>query len=217
MALTIKTQKGIYDVPGDFQMEVEITSPLYSDKGSQTLASTLPGTRHNLYLVDYAHREDIVNAPGKDIMATIADGVYRRTGKQNISSASRENGIVANFGFDESLMYEAWNNVSLKKLPGLPVYKPEGGLTDLMEHLSEVMRNNVAADYNVFPIQVKNESSDDVVYPEFVNPVEKKDNGIYDLKKNARTEKVVLSGTPISVRLPAGYGISPFIRVSKVR
>ena len=100
MALTIKTQKGIYDVPGDFQMEVEITSPLYSDKGSQTLASTLPGTRHNLYLVDYAHREDIVNAPGKDIMATIADGVYRRTGKQNISSASRENGIVANFGFD---------------------------------------------------------------------------------------------------------------------
>lgn len=216
MALTIKTQKGIYDVPGDFQMEVEITSPLYSDKGSQTLASTLPGTRHNLYLVDYAHREDIVNAPGKDIMATIADGVYRRTGKQNISSASRENGIVANFGFDESLMYEAWNNVSLKKLPGLPVYKPEGGLTDLMEHLSEVMRNNVAADYNVFPIQVKNESSDDVVYPEFVNPVEKKDNGIYDLKKNARTEKVVLSGTPISVRLPAGYGISPFIRVSKV-
>ena len=51
MALTIKTQKGIYDVPGDFQMEVEITSPIYTDKGSQTLASTLPGTKRNLYLV----------------------------------------------------------------------------------------------------------------------------------------------------------------------
>jgi hypothetical protein len=216
MALTIKTQKGIYDVPGDFQMEVEITSPIYTDKGSQTLASTLPATKRNLYLADYIHRVDIVNAPGKDVMAIIADGIYRRTGKQNITSASRESGIVANFGFDESLMYEAWNNVSLKKLPNLPVYKPDGGITILMTHLSNVMRYKESADYYVFPIQVKNESSGDVVYPEFVNPIERAENGNYDLKKNARTEKMVISGTLVDVKLPAGYGLSPFIKVSKI-
>lgn len=216
MALTIKTQKGIYDVPGDFQMEVEITSPIYTDKGSQTLASTLPATKRNLYLADYIHRVDIVNAPGKDVMAIIADGIYRRTGKQNITSASRESGIVANFGFDESLMYEAWNNVSLKKLPNLPVYKPDGGITALMEHLSNVMRYNESADYYVFPIQVKNESSGDVVYPEFVNPIDRAENGTYDLRKNARTEKIVISGTLVDVKLPTGYGISPFIKVSKI-
>lgn len=215
MALTIKTQKGIYDVPGDFQMEVEITSPIYTDKGSQTLASTLPGTKRNLYLVDYIHREDIVNAPGKDVMAIIADGIYRRTGKQNITSASRESGIVANFGFDESLMYEAWNNVSLKKLPGLPIFRPEGGITAVMNHLSDVMRYYVSADYYVFPIQVKAESLNDVVYPEFINPIEKT-NDIYSLKKNARTEKMVLSGSLVDVKVPAGYGISPFIKVSKI-
>lgn len=215
MALTIKTQKGIYDVPGDFQMEVEITSPIYTDKGSQTLASTLPGTKRNLYLVDYIHREDIVNAPGKDMMAIIADGIYRRTGKQNITSASRESGIVANFGFDESLMYEAWNNVSLKKLPGLPIFRPEGGITAVMNHLSDVMRYYVSADYYVFPIQVKAESLNDVVYPEFINPIEKT-NDIYSLKKNARTEKMVLSGSLVDVKVPAGYGISPFIKVSKI-
>lgn len=216
MALTIKTQKGIYDVPSDFQMEVEITSPIYTDKGSQTLASTLPATKRNLYLADYIHREDIVNAPGKDVMAIIADGIYRRTGKQNITSASRESGIVANFGFDESLMYEAWSNVSLKKLPNLPVYKPDGGITVLMTHLSNVMRYKESADYYVFPIQVKNESSGDVVYPEFVNPIERAENGNYDLKKNARTEKMVISGTLVDVKLPAGYGLSPFIKVSKI-
>lgn len=216
MALTIKTQKGIYDVPGDFQMEVEITSPIYTDKGSQTLASTLPATKRNLYLADYIHRVDIVNAPGKDVMAIIADGIYRRTGKQNITSASRESGIVANFGFDESLMYEAWNNVSLKKLPNLPVYKPDGGITILMTHLSNVMRYKESADYYVFPIQVKNESSGDVVYPEFVNPIERAENGNYDLKKNARTEKMAISGTLVDVKLPAGYGLSPFIKVSKI-
>jgi len=216
MALTIKTQKGIYDVPTDFQMEVEITSPIYTDKGSQTLASTLPATKRNLYLADYIHRVDIVNAPGKDVMAIIADGIYRRTGKQNITSASRESGIVANFGFDESLMYEAWNNVSLKKLPNLPVYKPDGGITVLMTHLSNVMQYKESADYYVFPIQVKNESSGDVVYPEFVNPIERAENGNYDLKKNARTEKIVISGTLVDVKLPAGYGLSPFIKVSKI-
>ena len=216
MALTIKTQKGIYDVPTDFQMEVEITSPIYTDKGSQTLASTLPATKRNLYLADYIHRVDIVNAPGKDVMAIIADGIYRRAGKQNITSASRESGIVANFGFDESLMYEAWNNVSLKKLPNLPVYKPDGGITVLMAHLSNVMRYKESADYYVFPIQVKNESSGDVVYPEFVNPIERVENGNYDLKKNARTEKIVISGTLVDVKLPAGYGLSPFIKVSKI-
>ena len=216
MALTIKTQKGIYDVPGDFQMEVEITSPIYTDKGSQTLASTLPGTKRNLYLVDYIHREDVVNAPGKDVMAIIADGIYRRTGKQNITSASRESGVVANFGFDESLMYEAWNNVSLKKLPGLPIYKPEGGITVLMNHLSDVMRYYVTADYYVFPVQVKAESLNDVVYPEFINPIEKVNHDVYDLKKNARTEKMVLSGSLVDVKLPAGYGISPFIKVSRI-
>lgn len=216
MALTIKTQKGIYDVPSDFQMEVEITSPIYTDKGSQSLASTLPATKRNLYLADYIHREDIVNAPGKDVMAIIADGIYRRTGKQNITSASRESGIVANFGFDESLMYEAWSNVSLKKLPNLPVYKPDGGITVLMTHLSNVMRYKESADYYVFPIQVKNESSGDVVYPEFVNPIERAENGNYDLKKNARTEKMVISGTLVDVKLPAGYGLSPFIKVSKI-
>lgn len=216
MALTVKTQKGIYDVPTDFQMEVEITSPIYTDKGSQTLASTLPATKRNLYLADYIHRVDIVNAPGKDVMAIIADGIYRRTGKQNITSASRESGIVANFGFDESLMYEAWNNVSLKKLPNLPVYKPDGGITVLMTHLSNVMQYKESADYYVFPIQVKNESSGDVVYPEFVNPIERAGNGNYDLKKNARTEKIVISGTLVDVKLPAGYGLSPFIKVSKI-
>lgn len=216
MALTIKTQKGIYDVPTDFQMEVEITSPIYTDKGSQTLASTLPATKRNLYLTDYIHRVDIVNAPGKDVMAIIADGIYRRTGKQNITSASRESGIVANFGFDESLMYEAWNNVSLKKLPNLPVYKPDGGITALMDHLSNVMQYKESADYYVFPIQVKNESLDDVVYPEFVNPIEKVNHNVYVLKKNARTEKVVISGALVDVKLPSGYGISPFIKVSKI-
>ena len=36
---------------------------------------------------------------------------------------------------------------------------------------------------------MKAESLNDVVYPEFINPIEKVNHDVYDLKKNARTEK----------------------------
>ena len=117
MALTIQTEKGIFDLPRDFSVEIENTSPIYTDKGSQTIASTLPATGHNLSMVDYIHRPDIRNAPKRDAAAVVTDGVYRRTGKLNITSVSTESGIVCNIGFDESIMYEAWKNVSLKELP----------------------------------------------------------------------------------------------------
>ena len=88
MALTIQTEKGIFDLPRDFSVEIENTSPIYTDKGSQTIASTLPATGHNLSMVDYIHRPDIRNAPKRDAAAVVTDGVYRRTGKLNITSVS---------------------------------------------------------------------------------------------------------------------------------
>lgn len=216
MALTIKTDKGVFDVPTDFNVEIETTSPIYTDKGSQSIASTLPGTNHNLAVIDHIHRIDIVNAPGRDVMAVIADGIYRRTGKLNITSPSRKTGIVCNIGFDESLMYEAWNDVSLKKIPGLPVYKPEGGITALMDHLSKVMKYQEEADYYVFPVMASNEKSGNEYYPEYINPLRLVNHSLYDLKKDSRTEKMIVSGSVIDVKLPTGYGISPFIKVSRI-
>lgn len=213
MALTIQTEKGVFDLPEDFSVEIETTSPIYTDKGSQTIASTLPANGHNLSMVDHIHRPDICNAPKKDAMAVVSDGVYRRTGKLNITSVSTESGITCNIGFDESLMYQAWKNVSLKDLPNLPVFKYPGGVNDVTDHLEKVMGYQREADYHVFPIQVAAETLDDIEYPEFINPV-RSDGKTYALLKGARDEKVVISGKLVDVRVPAGYGISPFLKVS---
>ncbi len=215
MALTISTKKGTYDVPKDFSIEIENLSPIYSEKGSQSISATLPASKHNMEMVGHLHRIDISKAPEKDVAATIADGIYRRTGKQNITSASSKDGIVSNIGFDESLMYSAWTDVSLKKLPNLPVYKPSGGISELTVHLTNVMNYTENADYYVFPIQIAAETVDDVAYPEYVNHIELVSN-VYDLKKNARTEQVVSDGALTNVSVPAGYGISPFLKVSKI-
>ena len=215
MALTIQTEKGIFDLPRDFSVEIENTSPIYTDKGSQTIASTLPATGHNLSMVDYIHRPDIRNAPKRDAAAVVTDGVYRRTGKLNITSVSTESGIVCNIGFDESLMYEAWKNVSLKELPGLPVIKYPEGVAALARHLEEVMRYQTPADYHVFRIQVASETLEETEYPEFINPIGS-DGKTYALLKEARTERVVISGQAVDVKVPAGYGISPFLKVSRI-
>ena len=215
MALTIQTEKGIFDLPQDFSVEIENTSPMYTDKGSQTIASTLPATGHNLSMVDYIHRPDIRNAPKRDAAAVVTDGVYRRTGKLNITSVSTESGIVCNIGFDESIMYEAWKNVSLKELPGLPVIKYPEGVAALARHLEEVMRYQTPADYHVFRIQVASETLEETEYPEFINPIGS-DGKTYALLKEARTERVVISGQAVDVKVPAGYGISPFLKVSRI-
>lgn len=215
MALTICTNKGTYDVPKDFSIEIENLSPVYSEKGSQSISATLPASNHNMEMVGHLHRIDISKAPEKDVAATIADGIYRRTGKQNITSASKKDGIVSNIGFDESIMYSAWTDVSLKKLPNLPVYKPSGGVSDLIVHLTNVMNYAESANYYVFPIQISAETVNDISYPEYINHVELISD-VYDLKKNARTEQIVSDGSLTSVSVPAGYGISPFLKVSKI-
>lgn len=69
MALTIQTEKGIFDLPRDFSVEIENTSPIYTDKGSQTIASTLPATGHNLSMV--------VTSTGR-ISAMLQSGTPRR-------------------------------------------------------------------------------------------------------------------------------------------
>lgn len=215
MALTISTNKGTYDMPSDFSIEVENLSPIYSEKGSQSISATLPASNHNLEMVGHINRLDISHTPAKDILATIADGIYRRTGKQNITSPSIKGGIVSNIGFDESLMYDAWTDVTLKKLPNLPVYKPAGGISALLTHLTNVMRYQESADYYVFPIQIANESVDDVAYPEYINHIELVSN-VYELRKDVRTEQIIEDGKLTSMTVPAGYGLSPFIKVSKI-
>lgn len=221
MAVTIKSQNKPFDLPIDFQIEIEITSPFYNEIGSRTTGSTLPGTKHNLSLLNHIHRMDIVDKPERDRMVMVADGVYRRSGKINVVSPLRS-GISCNIGFDESLMYEAWNNVILKNLPNLPKKQFDGGLAELITHIDAVYRYQVSADYHVFPAVVSNEEVDTVVYPQFINRIIMTDEGTatvmptFKLVTESRTENTVVGGTLASVKVPEGYGISPFLKVSKI-
>ena len=88
MALRISNTSGTFDLPKDFSTEIEDSSPIYNERGSQSIAATIPGTRNNLRLNNYINRTDIDSAPIADERVTISDGVYHRVGKMNTTKAS---------------------------------------------------------------------------------------------------------------------------------
>ena len=102
MSLKIKNQLGIFDLQNDFSIEIEDTSPIYNERGSQSVPATLPASRNNLSLITHVHRPDSTYSPAPDARVTVSDGVYNRIGKMNITQASKSGGIVSNIGFDES-------------------------------------------------------------------------------------------------------------------
>lgn len=214
--LKIKTNKGYLDLGGDFTVQIDEKSPIMNDRGSQTVPVTVPCTNNNALITGFAHRLDMAMKPiDKDATCTVLDGVYKRTGKLNIVSAGKEEGITLNIGFDNSEAYSAWKAKKLNSME-LPV-KEYSDIFDLLEHLDEVL-NGEKEDYSIFQIVTGNEAKDGVYYPKYLNFIYPLSEGsrTYRLRSDERTETHLIDGTPTQVKLPNGYGITPFLYVWRV-
>lgn len=218
MPLRISKGSETFDLPKNFNAEIEDSSPIYNERGSQSIAATIPGTKKNLRLNKHINRTDIDSAPVANERVIVADGVYHRIGKMNTVKASKTEGITFNVGFGESELYSIWNAVSLQSLK-LPTYSPTGGVTELCEYMKDIFaRKHPESPFAVFPISVSCNMKDkegSVIkdeYHEYLNPCT--DYG--KLTWEARTEKFVINGDVIDVSLPNGYGITPFLKVSYI-
>ena len=173
MALRISNASGTFDLSKDFSTEIEDSSPIYNERGSQSIAATIPGTKNNFRLNGHIQRTDIDSAPVADERVTVADGVYPRIGKMNIVNTSEE-GITFNVGFGESELYSIWNAVSLQSIK-LPVYQPEGGVPELISYIFE-NRLNDDSPFCLFPVALtcnrKTENNTDTDYIEIINNIQ---------------------------------------------
>ncbi|MCL1942236.1 MAG: hypothetical protein FWF54_01610 [Candidatus Azobacteroides sp.] len=212
MALKISTSEGTYDSAPDFKAEFELTNPFFTDKGSQTVATTVPDTDNNRKLTGYANRTDKAEKIGKKPV-TVTSGVFIRNGLQAVNGISPA-GINISIGLDEGEMYAKMSKMKLNELPDLPV-SDYGTPENLASHLNDVMLEEVAADYEVFPVIISYQEHENKTYIEWLNEVSD-DPSWKMLLRNKRTKDFLVSGTPMSVTVPAGYGISPFLKVSTV-
>ena len=228
MALKIYIGEDVLDLPRDYTLEWDITSPVFNERGSQTAPLTLPATPHNLKLL--AHPGRIDAALRSDVRdGAFADGVFYRRCKVNILGSGAD-GIEISLGTDESLMYAEWNDRKLREVPGLPVYTPTGNdpLGTLIALMNACYHRQAELDYHVFPIAVEFEEPDADAGNDAI-PVCTVLNEVYrddtvraggDLMGTTlySAERTVAVGKPAdgnSVRVPRGYGITPFLRVGR--
>lgn len=214
--LKIKTNKGYLDLGGDFTVQIDEKSPVMNDRGSQTVPVTVPVTANNAGITGFAHRLDMGAKPmNEDQACTVLDGVYKRTGKINIVSAGKKEGITLNIGFDNSEAYSAWKAKKLNAIT-LPV-KEYSSVNSLCAHLQQVL-GGYQTDYAVFQIMTGNDSDDNQSYPKYLNYITPVSEGskVYQLRYQARTETFLVNGTPTAVTLPEGYGVTAFLYVWRV-
>jgi len=222
MPLKISTNKGTFDVPRDFSMEIEVNSPLYNEKGSQSISSTIPYTRNNRAMLGPIDRLDIASAPSSDQKAIVSDGSFMRRGLLNVDSASSKEGITLNVGLDESVMYDEWSDVSLQDIPNLPKYAP-ASLSVLISEMVQVYNGDITRDYTLFQVLIKRDTESDVDYDFILNPLKRKSEDVASsdffklvLDVDRDTMKQVVDGTVTTVTIPEGYCICPFLRVYRV-
>lgn len=220
MALRIEVNGGVLDMPDDFKLELELTSPIFNTRGSQSPSFTLPGSSTNLRLLGFPNRLDR-HVKLHTVDAVLADGPFHRQCKLNILTAGPD-GIEMSVGTDESLIYAAWSDVKLRDIEGWPVYTPEAS-TDaervnlLINMLDLVYRRTLDTDYHVFPVAVERHGSGDEVNYTVANEIKissisPESSLIYEQRQITATS----GSDTATVTVPRGYGLVPFLRVGRL-
>lgn len=221
--IEIRIKGEALDIPEGFAMNIEDSSPIFNDRGSQSLPATVPATNRNMRLLNAAHRVDSdCNPNNPEQVAEVTAGAYIRRGTLNLTSGSRRSGYTFNIGFDNSTAYAKWSKMRLKELKCLPVFYPElASGSDLDELLYELYQNYRSADpqssdFAIFPLAVNNEEHGEEkygnkpIYWDVLNLVG--DRGFMQPDKVNR----IINGEVTEVKIPQGYCVSPFLRVWRV-
>lgn len=220
--IQIKTNGEAMDLPSGFSMEIEDSNPIFNDRGSQSLPATVPATRRNIRLLDAPHRIENNTDPNlPEREAEVIAGTYIRKGVVNLTEASRKEGFTMNIGFDNSTAYMKWQEKKLSKLDYLPVYTPADGsgtpVSRLLAELTAIYKNPAphTNPFAVFPLALRKEEAD---IEEGVK------RNVWEILNTAKDGKLteatkvsrVLDNEVTEVSVPAGYMVSPFVRVWKV-
>ena len=233
-----KTDGGeIFDLPPGYVIEAEKNNPLFSNKGSQTVPVNFPTTDKNNRLLDFPFRIDRTSKPNDTIPVIVETGSVQQKGLLSVNSASGKV-ISATIGYDESEMYAVMKDMQLRDMPILsdPKFiKSFGGnntnekVDSMLAHLTAVYKQQTEAEYYVFPVIVKKETTQSEnlskTYLEIINEPDAKSldinnlpNGkIAELKAlNNRTIVRYENGQEIQLTVPKGYGVSPFLKVYRI-
>lgn len=225
MIIIRKKQTGeVFDIPPDFRMQIDNTSPVFNALGSLVVSASIPNDRPgtNRRLLGFPNRADSSQRPPSKMPVIVSYGSFVRSGSLTVNSAINSKGTFScSIAFDEGEMYERMKDVRLKDLTTLPVV--EMSVSNIMTMLNGLAHyDDPQSDLSVFPLCLDNFENYEIVEGTvnynreilFLNNYEKSDDGTtYNLTDidhyyNSSAER-------IEVNLP-GFGVSPFVRVWKI-
>lgn len=214
--LEIRLNNEPLDLPAGFAVEVEDTNPVFNERGSQSWPATVPATPANQRLLGFPARIDAGEDPNRpERVAVVSDGAYIRRGLVNVTSAGMSEGITFNVGFDNSTAYNKWTERKLSELSGLPVMSLS--VSGWVNRLTEIYQsaNPATEPLAVFPLAIGNETFEQdgttKIYWEILNAP----TSTGTMSQPTKVKRVI-DGAVTEVTVPAGYCVSPFLRVWKV-
>lgn len=202
--MRLSTQKGQLDLPRDFGFTMERTNPLLSGEGDASVPTSLPSSTKNLTALGHRERIDRAEKYVNKVDAVLEVGPIRKHGQLVVDTAHRRNGIDASFAIDSSDLYVSSKNRTLKEIfaDKTEVFGTVSAALETMQRIYE----GADSDFKVFPVAV--------------SPYE--DNGVKEYQWNNRInngslvyEQTIHEGDSIN-SVPEGYGIAPFLRLSKL-
>ena len=105
--MRIYCERGDFDLPDGFTLEISKYNPFVSDAGEQSYPITLKGTPNNKFLTNYSSRLDKRTKPLKQMTVVVQDGTISRKANMVFHSHSNKD-IPATLYFSEGNFYSLY-------------------------------------------------------------------------------------------------------------
>lgn len=218
--MKLVVEKGELNLPEDFSFEIEQNSAFFSEDGAASVAATIPATPADMEKLGHptriARNQRYVNL----FPAILSHGSYQKKGQLVVQSASKD-GITCAMALEDSDFYSRFKDTPIREIFEDASPTRNTGVTACYNWLYNIYshngryyesRNQRYTDYGirVFPVAV-NYDAETESYQVNNEPQYQGDSGTWPLLYEERT--VLENGDQIGV--PTGYGIAPFLLLSK--
>lgn len=218
--MKLVTPQGQLDLPEDFSLTIEKNNPFLSPDGDVSLPITLPPTDRNLAIFDHIERIDRAYSYTNKVDAILYVGPIQKRGQLVVDTVSRRTGIDTVFAIDNSDLYVLSKDKSLKEIfasynNGAGYKETFGTIADAIAELEKLYNEGADdKDYVVFPVAVSPYETGDDDNKTKVYQFNNEDDGSID-HHLVYQERAVREGD-VSMMVPEGYGIAPFLKLQSL-
>lgn len=218
--MKLKVEKGELTLPEDFSFEIEQNSAFFSEDGAASIAATIPATPADMEKLGFPTRIARNNRYVNLFPAILSHGSFQKKGTLVVESASKA-GITCAMALEDSDFYSTFKDKPIRELFGTESPTRNTGVSGCYEWLYNIYshggvyydsRSGRSTDYGirVFPVAV-NYDTENKTFQVNNEPQYQGGSGMWPLLHEPRT---VLEGDD-NIGVPDGYGIAPFVLLSK--